>query len=151
MTNKKYWLVIALLTLIIIGGAYKFLIQGSVSQSLDGRTVIHLEASEKDFVLAEMRSFLISVQNIITGVSENNMTLVAEYAKKGGKIAQAEVPLNLMGKFPIAFKKLGFDTHSKFEQLAIDAKSLGDTQHTLKQLSILMQNCIACHIAYRLK
>ncbi|NOY15605.1 MAG: cytochrome c, partial [Gammaproteobacteria bacterium] len=54
------------------------------------------------------------------------------------------------GKLPLAFKKLGFDTHAKFDQLAMDANDLGDRDHTLQQLSTLMENCVACHAAYRI-
>jgi len=60
------------------------------------------------------------------------------------------VPGTLMGKLPIELKKLGFDTHTKFDQMAMDAEELGDGSHALEQLATLMQNCVACHSAYRL-
>ena len=148
--NKTYNIIITILVLIIIGGIYKFIFQGSVSNASDGRTAIHLTESEKNLVLEEMRAFLVSVQQITTGISQNNMALVVKYAKKVGKAAQGEVPGTLMGKLPLAFKKLGFDTHTKFDALALDAESLADESHALKQLTILMQNCVACHATYRL-
>ena len=148
--SKKCFGIIALLLLVITGGIYKFVFQGSVSDNADGRKAIHLNSGEKDLVLAEMRSFLTSVQQITKGISENNMELVAEYARKSGKAAQGEVPGILMGKLPLQFKQSGFDTHTKFDQLAMDAEDLGDSSHALSQLSTLMQNCIACHAAYRI-
>ena len=66
------------------------------------------------------------------------------------KAAQGEVPGTLVGKLPLAFKKLGFDTHTKFDQLAMDADDLGDSKHALVQLSDLMHNCVACHETYRI-
>lgn len=149
--NKKYLIVIVFLLLVIMGGAYKLLIQGSVSKSTDGRMAIYLNASERDLVLEEMRAFLDSVQKITKGLSENNMELVVKYAKKVGRASQGETPGTLMEKLPISFKKLGFDTHSKFDLLALDAESLGDRDHALTQLSILMKNCVACHAAHRLQ
>lgn len=149
--KNKCWVIIGALLIVIVGGAYKFMIQGSVSESSDGRMAIHLNAGERDLVLAEMRAFLASVQQITKGVVDNDMALVAKYAKKVGKAAQAEVPGTLMGKLPVAFKQLGFDTHSKFDQLALDAESLGDRENILEQLSILMQNCVACHAGHRLE
>lgn len=149
--NKKCLIVIVVLLLVIMGGAYKFLFQGSVSKSTDGRMAIHLNASERDLVLEEMRAFLDSVQKITKGLSENDMELVVKYAKKVGRAAQGEVPGTLMGKLPMGFKKLGFDTHSKFDLLALDAESLGDRDHALNQLSTLMENCVACHTAHRLQ
>lgn len=150
-TNKKYWIIIALLILIIVIGAYKFIIQDGVSQSLERRTVIVLNDEGKEFILEEMTNFLVGVKNIIASVAENNMPLVAEYANKNGKIVQKLVPLEIIAKLPVAFKTLDTNTHSKFNQLALDAQTLGDTQYTLKQLSVLMQNCISCHSIYRIK
>ena len=45
---------------------------------------------------------------------------------------------------------LGFDTHRRFDQLALDAEQLGDTQHSLQQLAKLMANCVSCHASYRI-
>jgi len=147
--GKKCAVIIVLLLLVIAGGIYKFIFQGSVSGSTDGRIAIHLEATERDLVLAEMRAFLASVQQITRGISENDMQLVAEYSRKVGKAAQGDVPGTLMGKLPMQFKQLGFDTHTRFDQLALDADDLGDAQHALSQLAVLLQNCTACHEAYR--
>jgi len=147
--NKKCSIVIGMLLLVIAGGIYKFIFQGSVSDSTDGRVAIHLTSSERDLVLAEMRAFLTSVQQITQGIVEKDMTLVVESARKVGMAAQGEVPGTLIGKLPIAFKQLGSDTHSRFDQLAMDAETLGDENHALTQLSELMQNCVACHAGHR--
>ncbi|TCK17168.1 hypothetical protein DFR30_0389 [Thiogranum longum] len=148
--NKKCFGIVAILLLVIAGGIYKFIFQGSVSINADGRTAIHLNPEERDLVLAEMRAFLTSVQKITEGISENDMQLVADYARKAGRAAQAEVPGTLMAKLPIQFKQSGFDTHSGFDQLAMDAEDLGDSNDALSQLSLLMQNCVSCHAAYRI-
>lgn len=148
--NKKCTVIIVFLMLVIGGGIYKFIFQGSVSESTDGRMAVHLDAGETDLVLMEMRMFLDAVQQIVKGVNENDMKLVAEAARKVGKEAQLAVPGTLMGKLPIELKKLGFDTHTKFDQLAMDAEELGDSGHAMEQLATLMQNCVACHAAYRL-
>lgn len=148
--QKLYLGIIAILLIIIAVGAYKFLIRGSTLKSTDGRLVLQLEPGERDLVLTEMRGFLVSVQQIVKGASENDMKLVAEYAKKSGRAAQADVPASLMGKLPIEFKQLGFDTHAKFDQLALDATELGDANHVLTQLTTLMNNCVSCHATYRI-
>ena len=147
--SKKCTGIIVLLLLVIAGGIYKFIFQGSASVGTDGRMAIHLTAGERDLVLTEMRVFLESIQQLTTGITANDMQLVAEYARKSGKAAQGEVPGTLVGKLPVQFKKLGFDTHAKFDQLALDAEEFGDGDHALSQLSILMKNCTACHAAYR--
>ena len=138
-----------LLLLVIAGGIYKFIFQGSASEGIDGRMAIHLNTGERDLVLAEMRAFLESIQQVTKGITADDMKLVAEYARKSGKAAQGAVPGTLVGKLPIQFKKLGFDTHAKFDQLALDAEEFGDSEHALSQLSLLMENCVGCHAAYR--
>lgn len=148
--HKTYNGIIVLLLLIIIGGIYKFIFQGSVLPNPDGRSSVQLNIDERDFVLTEMRAFLSSVQKITQGISENDMQIVSEYARQVGTPAQNEMPGTLIGKLPLTFKKLGFDTHNKFDQLALDADDLGDGSHTLKQLSDLMQNCVTCHETYRI-
>ena len=148
--SKKCFGIVVLLSLIVMGGIYKFIFQGRVSVNADGRTAIHLNYKEKNLVLAEMRAFLTSVQKITKGISENDMKIVVDYSRKVGRAAQGEVPGTLMAKLPMQFKQLGFDTHTQFDQLAMDAEDLGDSNHALSQLSILMQNCVSCHSAYRI-
>jgi hypothetical protein len=117
----------------------------------DARTLIRLSASERALVLEEMRSFLNSVQQITQGLAEDDMQIVVQAARHSGKAAQSQVPDSLKKKLPMQFKKQGGDTHMKFDQLALDAGDLGDTEHTLKQLSTLMKNCVACHAVYRIE
>lgn len=147
--NKKCLITTVILLSIIVAGFYKFIIQGSVTESTDGRTEILLNDNERNLVLAEMRAFLNSVQQINQGISEDNMELVVESARKSGKAAQTGMPGALVGKLPLPFKKLGGDTHVKFDELAMDADDLGDRDHALEQLSALMKNCVACHATYR--
>ena len=146
---KKCWTTVAVLLLISTGIAYKFIIQGKVTESTDGRTAILLDKDERDIVLSEMRVFLGSIQQITSGISDDDMKLVSEYARKSGRGAQMEVPGSLIGKLPLSFKKLGSDTHAKFDELALDAEQLGDRDHALSQMNALLKNCVACHAAYR--
>jgi hypothetical protein len=151
MMCKTCWVIVAILTILSAGMLYKFVIQGSVTPGTDGRTAILLEPGERDLVLSEMRVFLESVQQITGGIAENDLQLVAKYARQSGRAAQHEVPASLIGKLPLEFKQLGFDTHAKFDALALDAEQLGDTGHSLSQLNVLLQNCIACHATYRIE
>lgn len=147
---KLCWSISGLLLIALLAMGYKFIISGAVTPATDGRQAIMLDESERDLVLGEMRTFLSSVQMITKGISEKDMSQVIKAARLVGAQAQAEVPGSLIGKLPLSFKKLGFDTHKKFDLLALDAESLGDPQHTLLQLSELMNNCVACHATYRI-
>ena len=146
---KLCWTSVVVLALISAGVSYRFVFQGKVAESSDGRTAILLDRNERDLVLSEMRVFLESVQQITGGLSANDMQAVTAAAKQSGFSAQAAVPGSLIGKLPLTFKKLGFDTHTKFDELALDAADLEDRDHTLKQLGVILNNCVACHAAYR--
>lgn len=146
---KTCWAVVVLLVILSAGVIYKFVFQGSVESATDGRTAILLDPGERDLVLSEMRVFLESIQQITGGISEEDLQRVAKYARQSGRNAQQAVPGSLIGKLPLPFKQLGFDTHGKFDELALDAEQLGDPDHALSQLNTLMQNCVSCHAAYR--
>lgn len=128
---------------------YKFILSGETSESKDGRIAVHLTTDERDLVLAEMRTFLDSVQQITQGVANDDFTTVATAARKVGRAAQQGMPGTLIGKLPLEFKRLGFDTHTQFSQLALDAEQLADREHTLNQLATLMHNCVACHSTFQ--
>ena len=128
----------------------KFIILGETQPATDGRTAIIVEPAERNLILAEMRVFLGSVQRILTSANSDDMKAVVEAARKSGMPAQNQVPDALVGKLPLSFKTLGFDTHKRFDQLALDAEQLGDKAYAMEQLAELMNNCIACHETYRL-
>lgn len=144
------WMLVLVLVVISGGMAWKFVIQGETVTATDGRQALLLAPAERDMVLAEMRAFLASVQAIVQGVQEEDMDAVVKAARHVGAAAQGAVPGSLMKKLPLEFKRLGFDTHRQFDQLALDAEQLGDPGHTLEQLAGLMRNCVACHAAYRI-
>ena len=147
---KLGWGIAVVLLAICAGLVFKFMFQGATEVASDGRTAIVLNAAEKDLVLLEMRGFLKAVQAATAAVAKGDMDAAAKAAKTVGMAAQQGVPGSLMGKLPLAFKKMGFDTHQKFDQLALDAEQMGDAETSLQQLGTLMENCVACHDLYRL-
>jgi hypothetical protein len=147
---KACWTLNVILILIVAGMAYKFIIAGTSAPGSDGRQALLLEPGERDLVQAEMRAFLESVQAITEGVGAQDMKRIEQAARRVGAEAQQAVPGSLIGRLPLGFKQLGLDTHKRFDTLALDAEQLGDPAHSLEQLSQLMQNCIACHSAYRI-
>ncbi len=146
---KVCWIFVLILALVAGGLGYTFLIKGDTVAASDGRRALLLEPGERDLVLAEMRQFLEAVQ-IIISAKEEDMDKVVKAARKVGFAAQQGVPASLMKKLPLDFKQLGMGTHKAFDQLAIDAKDLGDKQQTIEQLGQLMNNCVACHKLYRI-
>ena len=145
------WVLVAVLLVATGTLVGKFIILGETQLAADGRTAIILEPAERDLILTEMRAFLGSVQGIVTSISSDDMQTIVTAARKSGMPPQGQVPDSLIGKLPASFKILGFDTHKRFDQLALDAEQLGDKTYALEQLGELMNNCIACHAQYRLE
>jgi hypothetical protein len=144
------WTLTALLALALTAALYVFLVRGSVAPASDGRSAILLDPGERDLVLTEMRGFLRATQDILVAATKGDPGGAAKAARTVGVAAQRGVPASLMGKLPLGFKQLGFDTLGRFDQLALDAESLGDANQLLTALGELMANCVACHAAFRI-
>ncbi|MGB2833506.1 MAG: hypothetical protein WBC07_11175 [Methylotenera sp.] len=146
--NKISWLLVVVLLLVTAVFTYKFTV-GDVKPSDDGRLEVQLNKDERNSLLLEMRTWLQNSQGILAALSANDFTTVSNIAKNSGMSAEKDVPGALFRKIPLEMKKLGFDTRQKFDAIAIDAERLKDSQHTIKQLSAAMSNCVACHATYR--
>ena len=150
MRNKLPWILVGILLIIIAGMVYNFLIRGSVREGTDGRTAILLEAGEKDMVLGEMRDFLSTIQQLNQALAAEDLETVATVARASGMAATEMAPGPMMAKLPSAFMQLGLATHGKFDELADLAEKTDDPLEVLGELSVVMQNCVGCHAAYRL-
>ena len=138
------------LALAVVTLVYVFVIRGQVAPASDGRTAILLAPGERDLVLTEMRDFLVAVQQISQSIADGDATTAVKAARRVGAASQHQMPPGLVAKLPLAFKGLGFDTHARFDELALNIEQFGDTAQALPELSALMNNCIACHAAYRI-
>ncbi len=124
-------------------------ISGNTEEGGDGREAVLLSASERDFILAEMRKMLEAVRGIVAASADDDMKSVAEIALAIGSAEVRNVPKSLMLKLPRDFKVLGTDNHLEFDQVAAEAKK--GSKAVLRRLSDLMLNCVGCHESYSLK
>jgi hypothetical protein len=116
----------------------------------DGRQAIQLEPQQRDLVLTEMRTFVDSLRDITLALGTDDSAMFQKAALRVGLKAQEGVPLDMMKALPLAFKKLGMDTHKRFDDLAALSEQGAGTEELLTELSQLMNNCVACHAAYQL-
>jgi len=154
-TRFPWWPALALFSLLANGILLYILVIGGKTEQMSGaqdpRTAIVLTESERDLVLTEMRGFLSAVQSMNSALAADDMETVASSAKAMGQAAAQGVPVSLMTKLPLQFKELGLATHKGFDQIAMDARDLGDAKQSLQQLGQLMNNCVACHATYQLR
>lgn len=116
----------------------------------DGRIALMVTEDQRDFILLEMRTFLESVQGIITAVTEDDMEAVAELASAVGMSEAAKTPPDIVAILPQEFKMLAGATHMGFDLVAVEAQDMGDKEAILIQLGELMQNCTNCHAGFRM-
>jgi len=116
----------------------------------DERKALNLEPSERAMILLEMRQFLNGIQIMTDALSRDDLKTVAQATKPLGNLATHDIPDTLKAKLPKEFKQIAFAVHGGFDQLAMDAESLGDTKHTQKQLGNILKNCVTCHSMFQI-
>jgi hypothetical protein len=123
----------------------------SLAQDIDERTVLALNEMQRHHILTEMRALLLGTQQILQALSEDDMLAVARHARMLGTDMAHTGEKHLQSVLPDDFMQLGKSVHKSFDQIAADAETLKDSKHTLAQLSMTMQSCVACHAAYQIR
>lgn len=146
--NAKSLAIIALVLWAATAGfiGFKF-VSGSTVVGTDGREAIELDPGERDFILAEMRGFLVAIQEIIAAVNEGDMEAIKKTTYGVGHAEVEGVPPETMLKLPLAFKQLGFSTHDGFDEIGL-ASEIGP-EAVLEGLEDNLSKCISCHEGYR--
>ena len=117
----------------------------------DGREVILLKPEQRGLVLLEMRTFVDSIREITLALGTDKPEQATAAARKVGLAAQQGVPLDMMKALPLPFKKMGMDTHKKFDLWADNIENGASKEDSLIELSRIMANCVACHAVYQLQ
>ncbi|NOR51550.1 MAG: hypothetical protein GQ470_02925 [Gammaproteobacteria bacterium] len=142
------WILVVILSIVVAMFAYKFTV-GSVAPSDDGRQAVVISKDERNALLLEMRTWLMSAQGVLAAAVKDDMAEVAKIARVSGMSAEEETPASLFRKIPLEMKKLGFATRARFDDIAVLAETEKDREKIFALLSETMNNCIACHAVYR--
>jgi len=115
---------------------------------IDARESLGLTDREIAEFLSEMRQMLVSIQEVISGIAEENPEKIIQAARYSGNRMARNTPDSIKRKTPISFKQIGGPTHMMFEELVIRAET--DDMQTLTEFTAeLMQQCIACHAMFK--
>lgn len=79
------------------------------------------------------------------------MAVVAQYARPLGMSMAHKAESYLKSVLSMKFMQLGMSVHQYFGQITVDAESLKDLRHTLRQLSDVIRKCVACHACYQIR
>ncbi len=116
----------------------------------DPREAVALTPSETRTLLAGMRTYLETIQEIIEAAAESKIARVSAIASKSGsKLLQTTSPMTAL-QVPLGFTAMSLDTHDKFDQLAKKAEQGSSRTEILADLGAIMSNCVSCHASYRL-
>jgi hypothetical protein len=118
----------------------------------DNREAVVVTPAERNYILNQMRLFVVSVQTIAAGLGADDRAQASEAAAARGLLRNAndpDFPPTLGAKLPSQWKQLGGSMRKGFDALAATINASGAPQKSLEQLGIVMTNCVACHATYR--
>jgi hypothetical protein len=141
MINMKK---IALLTLALFS-------TNAFAEEIDHRRVLTLNETNRHLVLTEMRALFSGTQAILGALANDDMKAVAQAAKPLGMGMAHNAENHLHDALPKEFMMMGKTVHIAFDEIALDAETVKDSKHTLKQLNQAFGQCTACHSAYQIR
>jgi len=109
-----------------------------------------LDAPERLYILGEMRALLGHMQALTSAIANDDMDKVIEIAKTLVDDSSGKTPTRIIAKMPLSFKKISINIHAGFKQLLAESIEKRDSKLALKQVSNIMQNCLACHASHSL-
>lgn len=116
----------------------------------DQREAVMLNREEAQELLAGMRTYLETIQDIVSALAENKTARVPEIAaRSGNKMLSGLNPMTGL-KAPVGFTMMSLDTHDKFDKLAGKAGRGASRTEVLTDLADILNNCSGCHAAYKL-
>jgi len=114
------------------------------------REAVSFSRAEAEEMLSGMRTYLETIQDIVSALAENKIARVADIAaRSGNKMLSGMNPMTGL-KAPVGFSMMSLDTHDKFDKLAEKARGGISRTEVLADLQEILSNCTGCHAAYRL-
>ena len=130
------------------------LLLSSAGAAADGRIKVDLPDMMRDHMMSNMRGHLQALEIITRNLAQHNYEQAADEAEKSLGMSSLESHgAKHLGKFmPAEMAAIGQQMHhaaSRFAVAARDAEVEGGLDKAFGALSEVMQNCLACHSAYR--
>ena len=121
----------------------------------DARQLVKFPEAMRLHTIASMRDHLLSLQEIDEALSKNEFDKAAGIAEQrlGMSSLEAHDATHLAPFMPEPMQEIGTQMHRAASRFAIAAQnaSVGnDVRPALAALGSVMQQCVACHAAYRL-
>ena len=129
---------------------------GAAGDAADGRELVRFPADMRTHTLANMRDHLATLERINAALAASEYDRAAELAEKrlGMTSLEAHGAAHLAGYMPQGMQQIGSGMHRAASRFAIEAQNASlsnDPKPALRALGEVMQQCVACHAAYRLQ
>lgn len=134
-----------------------FLLAGPLcAMALDARQKIDMPEMMREYMLGNMRDHLQALQEIQAALAKNEFGRAAEIAEQriGMSSLEAHGAVHMAPYMPKPMQDIGTEMHraaSRFARIAQEASVKGDMSPVFDAYSKILQQCVACHSAYRIK
>ena len=158
---RRKWIAVVLIALAgahaLVGGAQTPM-NGAAAMhgaTTDGRQLVKFPEPMRLHTIASMRDHLLALQEIDDALSRSEFDKASRVAEERLGMSSLELhgAAHLAPYMPQPMQDIGTAMHraaSRFAVAAQDASVGNDVRPALAALSAVMQQCVACHAAYRL-
>jgi len=121
----------------------------------DARLLVKFPEPMRLHTITSMRDHLLALQEIDVALSENDFDKAASIAETRLGMSSLELhgAAHIAPFMPQGMQDIGTHMHRAASRFAIDARTASvsnDVRPALAALGTVMQQCVACHAAYRL-
>jgi hypothetical protein len=121
----------------------------------DARQLVQFPEPMRLHTIASMRDHLLALQEINIALSKNEFDVAARTAEQrlGMSSLEAHGAAHLAPHMPKPMQDIGTGMHRAASRFAVEAQNASvsnDVRPALAALGAVMQQCVACHAAYRL-
>ena len=142
-------------TLSAVAQDHRHTMTESAPAQADARQLVTFPEPMRIHTITSMRDHLLALQEIDVALSRNAFDKAASIAEQrlGMSSLEQHGAAHIAPFMPQGMQDIGTQMHRAASRFAIDAQSAGvsnDVRPALAALGVVMQQCVACHAAYRL-
>ena len=140
---------------LVIAQDHQHSMTGAAASQGDSRQLVNFPEPMRLHTITSMRDHLLALQEIDVALSRNAFDKAATIAEQRLGMSSLELhgAAHVAPFMPQAMQDIGTQMHRAASRFAIDAQTASvsnDVRPALASLGTVMQQCVACHAAYRL-
>lgn len=128
---------------------------GAVAAQADARQLVKFPEPMRVHTITSMRDHLLALQEIDVALSKSDFDAAARIAEQRLGMSSLELhgAAHIAPFMPQGMQDIGTQMHRAASRFAVEAQNASvsnDVRPALSALGTVMQQCVACHAAYRL-